>query len=399
MATTTSPINRVSTRMNVSSEFDRVMNELAANAALIRSRGADGEANGRPDAEVIKKLEEIGAFKVALPEAVGGYEFSPRQLLAFMEELAFHESSTAWNVLGTGTAGSASGAFLDDSAVDEYFMQGTVARLTGQGTRQGSGRRVEGGYVISGHWQFNSGSPVTTHIHTAVLGDDGKSFVATLPIEQVRLIDNWDVLGLRATGSSDYKIDEVFVPDSFTYDPVNPVQKRGGALYRVGLPNVATLHHAGWALGVVKRMLEELRGIARSRKLNDAQFYATYAELEARYRGMRSFLMEVWADVEETLDSGRELDTRQISLIHLGTITAKRGAQAIADSAATWSGSAFLRPGTLQRYFRDVYTGVQHLLCSPPVQQRVGKELSGLADPESFWIFYDLIEPSSVASA
>jgi len=315
-----------------------------------------------------------------------------------MEELAFHESSTAWNVLGTGTAGSASGAFLDDEAVDEYFMRGSVARLTGQGTRPGSGRRVDGGYEISGHWQFNSGSPVTTHIHTSVMGDDGRSFVATLPVEQVTLIDNWDVLGLRATGSSDYTINEVFVADRFTYDPVNPVQRRGGALYRVGLPNIATLHHAGWALGVAKRLLEELRGVAKSRKLNDSQFYATYAELEARYRGMRAFLMELWADVEETLDAGQQLSTRQVSLIHLGTISAKRGAQAIADGAATWSGSAFLRPGTLQRYFRDVYTGVQHMLCSPPVQQRVGRELSGLADPASFWIFYDLIEPADAES-
>lgn len=384
--------NSVSPRMHESEEFDRVMADIASIAELIREAGPEGEAAGRPSPEVVDKLEEIGVFRSALPVAVGGFEFSPRQLLELMETLAWHESSTAWNVLGANTAGSASGAFLSDEAVQEYFCSGSVARLSGQGTRQGHGRRVDGGYVVSGYWQYNSGSPIATHIHTGVLGDDGEPLVATLPIDQVTLIANWDVLGLRATGSSDYRIDDVFVPDTHVYNPVAPKQLRGGALYRVGLPNVATLHHAGWGLGVAKRLLEELRNVAQRRGLRDAQFYAAFAELEARYRGMRAFAFEVWGDVERTLDGGGELSTEQISLIHLVSITTNRGAQVIADGVATWAGSSTLRPGVIQRYFRDVYTGVQHLLCSPPVQQRVGKQLSGLAEPDAYWIFYDLIE-------
>ena len=180
------------------------------------------------------------------------------------------------------------------------------------------------------------------------------------------------------------------------YNPVTPTQKRGGAVYRVGLPNIASLHHAGWALGAMKRLLEEMRSIAKQKSRDSDQFFAAYAEMEARYRAARAFVLDVCADIEASLDTGADaLTTEQLSLLHLCVINANRGAQVIANDVATWVGTALLWPSTVQRYFRDVYTGVQHLLLSPPVQQRVGKQLSGMAAPDAFWVFYDLVEPAA----
>lgn len=392
---------KISPRLHVSEEFDGVMERIAKHAETFRSEGAAGEALGGPTPVVVEALLDTGAFLSTVPVAAGGYEFSPRQVLQLMETLAWHEASTGWNVLGTGTAGAGTGAFVADEAIEEYFGEGRIARLVGQGTRLGDTRRVEGGYEISGRWSYNSGSPVATHIHTGIKAEDGSPMAATLPIEKVELIENWDVLGLRATGSSDYSIDGVFVPDTHIYPVLNAERKRGGTFYKLGLPNIATLHHAGWALGASKRLLEEMRALAAEKAprpgtaTNTDQFYAVYAELDARYRGARAMLMEIWADIEAVLDVDGPVTTEHVTLIHHGTINAKRGAQMIANGVATWAGTNAMRPGPIQRYIRDVYTGVQHLLCSPPVQQSVGKQLSGLASDDAFWIFYDLVEPGA----
>ena len=84
----------------------------------------------------------------------------------------------------------------------------------------------------------------------------------------------------------------------------------------------------------------------------------------------------------------------QVSLLQLGTIATNRTAQYIANEIATWTGTALIRECDLQRYFRDTYTGITHLVCSPPVHQEVGRQLAGRAADDAYWAFYDLIEPS-----
>jgi len=391
-------------RVRVSPEFEGVMARIAEVAPMIREDGQAGEELGRPTARVLEALTEIGVFRAMLPREVGGFEFTPRQQLQLMEELSWHESATGWTVLGVIDQSALVAAYVDDVAIEEYFGDGRCAIFSGQGTRPGTGRRVDGGYIVSGEWQFNSGSSVSTHVETAVLGDDGRFIMATLPVDRITPIDNWDVLGLRATSSHDYRIDQVFVPDTHTYDPVAGAPRRGGGIFRVGLAYLATLQHAGWALGVSKRLLEEIRNLAREKagrprvSTSTDQFYAAYAAMEAQYRGARAFLHDLWGDVERTLDAGETPSTEQISLIQLGTVAANRTAQAIANEVATWTGTSLIRKGVLQRYFRDVYTGIEHLVCSPPVQQSVGKQLSGRASDDAYWVFYDLIEPTDTTT-
>lgn len=390
--------------LRVSADFDRIMAGVAELAPMMRADGQRGEVLGRPTPAVLEALEDLGVYRAMMPREVGGFEFSPTQQIQLMEALAWHESGTAWTVLGVVDVSALCAAYLDDVAVEEYFGDGRCALMSGQGTRPGTGVRVDGGYLVSGQWQFNSGSAISTHIHTAILGDDGRMLMATMPVEQVEYIDNWNVLGLRASASNDYRIDGVFVADTHTYDPVTPIQRRGGAMFQAGLAYLASMQHAGWALGVSKRLLEEVRAQSAQKAARPGaatstdQFYAAYAEMEARYRGARAFLLQAWGDVERTVDAGEPLSTEQISLIQLGTITTNRTAQFIANEVATFAGTALIRESALQRYFRDVYTGVSHLVCSPPLQQEIGRQLAGRAAADARWEFYDLVEPEAAGA-
>ena len=94
--------------------------------------------------------------------------------------------------------------------------------------------------MLSGSWQFASGIKHSGFIHTlGVVEGTGEPRIFVLPVEQATLIDNWDVMGLRATGSIDYEIDSVFVPEHFSHFAVTETPERGGNLYRLGIINIA----------------------------------------------------------------------------------------------------------------------------------------------------------------
>ena len=85
-----------------------------------------------------------------------------------------------------------------------------------------------------------------------------------LPVEAALLAGNWDALGLRATGSIDYSIDGAFVHRNYTHLQHVKTANIGGALYKLGIFGFSNIGHTGFALGVGRRLLDEIALVARS---------------------------------------------------------------------------------------------------------------------------------------
>ena len=186
--------------------------------------------------------------------------------LRVIENLSYGDPSTGWVAMAASLAIGTGAAYLKDEAVDELFGGGRFPVIAGQGTKPGNAVPHDGGFRLSGSWSFASGIRHSTHIHTlAIIEGTGEPRIFVLPVEKVTLIDNWDVMGLRATGSIDYTINSVYVPDSYTHFAVTEVPKRGGHLYDVGIVGFAAMCHSAWACGIGRRMLDELAGNVRSR--------------------------------------------------------------------------------------------------------------------------------------
>jgi alkylation response protein AidB-like acyl-CoA dehydrogenase len=271
--------------------------------------------------------------------------------------------------------------------------------MAGQGTRLGTAIRVDGGYRISGRWSFASGIPLATHIHTAAFcAETGEALVFTFPKELATLIDNWDVLGLRATHSIDYACEDVFVPATHGFVATTMVNVHGGAIYRLGLVNLAAVCHTGWALGVGRRLLDELKALVATRtgthnaSVDTGWFHAAFAEAEARFRAARAWAVEVWADNEATLDRGEHLSTEQETLTRLMLGNTTWSVHAVGETVHKWAATTAIRRGDLQRYLRDLDTGTQHVTSGPVVLQNCGASLAGLA-PDARWHFLDLVSP------
>ena len=209
------------------------------------------------------------------------------------------------------------------------------------------------------------------------------------------MIDNWDVIGLRGTGSIDYTMRDVFVPEGYSHFAVAH-SARGGSLYHLGIIGFATICHSGWALGVGRRLLDELAPPWLGRR-PDGQVRCPTATLPRRLRPgggdlpsrPRARSTRRGATCSTTRQR-RAASVRQHTLIRLALTHVTQALHDVANFVYLSAGTTSLRRGTIQRLLRDVHAGTQHVTSSPPVVQTCGA-LAGLA-PNASWRFLELID-------
>ena len=364
---------------------------------LIERHASANEERQRLDQEVVDALIDSGIYRMWVPKELGGVELSPTKSLELLANVAYSDSGASWVLMATGLATGTTGAYIGDEAAAAIYSDEGFGLIAGQGTRMGSATTTDGGYLLSGDWQFASGIKHARYIHTAaVIAETGEPRIFTLPVEQAEIIDNWDVIGLRATGSIDYSIREVFVPESWTYPVFVQSPARGGALFRLGTMNFAGICHAGWTLGVARRLLDEVaeqarlgKGRAGQRKDNGG-FHKEYAEIEGRFRAAEALVFQTWAGVEQTLGRDESLSTREETLVRLGLTNLTEVGLEVATFALKATATLAIRNGVVGRYIRDMMTGSTHLTSSQPVVEAIGRELLGI-QPDRHWVFGDYV--------
>lgn len=379
-----------------SDEIPALLDRVDAITPLLKEAGAANEQQARLTDEVVSALHESGVFRLGVPRELGGYEASPLQTLEVLERLSYADGSTGWVVLAVEMVSGQTAALLDATAAKELFSGEKCSLIAGQGTRPGNARKVEGGYLLSGQWQFASGMYVSGFTHSGGLVEDTHEYlIFTVPREEATFVDNWDVTGLRATGSIDYSMKGVFVPENYTFSPVIAEPVTGGAVYLLGLPNTVTLIHQAWALGMSRRLLEEIRALAHkktgtpSNSVDSAEFLAEDARAEAKYRAVRALVREFWAEAEETLERGERLPEEQEDATILALNHATAVMLEISQFVHKWAATSALRRGDVQRVIADAQAGSQHVTSSPQLLHNVGKRLLGFA-PDTFWAFFQL---------
>jgi alkylation response protein AidB-like acyl-CoA dehydrogenase len=368
-------------------------------AALAKTHAHESEELGQLAEPVVEALHREKLLGMWVPRSVaGGAELDVVSSLQVIENLSYGDPSAGWVLMAAALAIGTGAAYLKDDAVKELFSGARLPVIAGQGTRPGVAVPKDGGYALTGSWSFASGIKHGTHIHTlGLIEGRNEARIFVLPVHKAKLIDNWDVLGLRATGSIDYTIDGAFVPEAYTHFATTETPLRGGSLYTIGIIGFAGICHSGWACGIGRRVLDELLATVREKAgrggaLGEStSFQEQLATVEAGYRAARAFVYETWGDVNDTLARGDALGVRQHSLIRLALAHATWSAHAAAAFAYKAAGKAALRAGTIQHLFRDMHAGTQHITSSPPVYAAVGRELAGLAKGKK-WVFLNLVD-------
>jgi indole-3-acetate monooxygenase len=362
---------------------------------LVDAHGAENDREGRIAEPVVEALYASGAISVFTPKELGGAEMTPRQSMDLFRTLSHADPSTGWVTMALGMATGLAGAFFDRDTAEELFATPRLG-IAGQGTRPGRAVPVDGGHLISGSWAFASGIKHATHLHTAAADTEtGETRFFIVPVEQVTFIENWDVMGLRGTGSIDYTLQDTFVPANWSYPSLSREPVTGGDLYRIGIGNFASINHGAWAVGVGRRLLDELAASVQAKagqpggQAASDSFAEQYAAAEVRLRAAKALLYEVWEEIEGVLAAGDELPLRLETLNRAALNNCTWTTAGVAEFVYRNGGTAALRTGTVQRLFRDVHGGTQHISSSPMIMQSAGRELAGLAEGKR-WVHFSL---------
>jgi alkylation response protein AidB-like acyl-CoA dehydrogenase len=379
--------------------------DLVASARELRAMADAGavaaEARGALGEDLVEAFHESGLWAMWLPRELGGSELEPVPSLEVLEHISYGDASAGWVLMAAGLATGVDGAYLGEEAVAKLYGTTRLLVHSGAGTQPGKAVATAGGYTISGNWRFASGIKHAQLLHTAAIveGANEPPRIFVTPVEDMTLDEDWDVMGLRATGSIDYSTDGLFVAEPFSYIATTNVPLRGGPLYTMGIAGLGVICHTGWALGVGRRCLDELRALIEGRSgrpdrlSHSDRFHYDYATAEGKLRAARAFVYEIWGEIQETVRSGDPLSLEQNTLHRLALQNVTSAALEVAEFVYAAGGTAALRAGAIQRYFRDIHAGAQHLVCSPPVRQAAGRVLAGLA-PDEEWLFMMLVKRS-----
>src|SRR5262249_31863249 len=189
-------------------------------AATIADQHADwGDKEAQLAQPVVDALHREGLFGMWVPRSIsGGFELDPISSLEVLERVSYGDPSAGWVLMAAALAIGTGAAYLEDDAVAELFSGTQLPVIAGQGTKPGTATPRHGGFTLTGSWSFASGIKHATHIHTlGIVDTTGEPRIFVLPVGQAALIENLDVMGLRATGSIDYKIANELVPEPYAH--------------------------------------------------------------------------------------------------------------------------------------------------------------------------------------
>jgi alkylation response protein AidB-like acyl-CoA dehydrogenase len=378
--------------------------QILANARAlvptIREYGDAIEAERRLPEQLVEALSGAGVFRIAMPAAWGGPEVSPLDQIELMEILAHADASTAWCASILSDSGFYAG-FLEDGPARELFAD-LDSRCAGMLAPVGTAEIVPGGYRVSGHWAFGSGSLHATHMSGGCLVlDDGAPImedgglprwrVMILDPADVEIIDTWYTTGLAGSGSNDYRVVDVFVPDEHTFHVFDP-PKRPEPLYAYHGFFFANV--PGIPFGLARAALDEAHHVAATKRSfgsadtlrGDAEVQVAFGEAEAILGASRAYVSDVIGEAWTMLVVGDPLTVEQRSRIGLCIVHAGRSAQQVVDIACGIAGSSALyRRSPLERVRRDMIAAGSHLVHQRKTYGMAGRPLLGLPAGPTFF--------------
>src|SRR5262249_25824431 len=217
----------------------------------------ESEAEGKLAQASVDAFEEAGLYGLKLPAALGGIEADPLLQVDVIEAVSRIHPTAGWNLFISGTGIGLAGAFLPPAALPTVFS-GAHTPIAAGGIRPwGQATPVPGGYRGGGRGPFASWVRNATGLCGGTATLRGETRMIFVPVSQVTVHDNWQVLGLQGTGSCDVSIGNLFVPQEMTWVAwENP--QRGGPLYRLGRPAFLAAEHAAFALGAGRLALDAI---------------------------------------------------------------------------------------------------------------------------------------------
>lgn len=363
----------------------------------IDAAGDEIERLGFLPEALVQQLRAAGVFGLYAPRSVGGLEVDPLVAFLVTEELARHDGSVGW-CTQVAAAVTVFLAWIDPDAVADMasLTEGRL-HLAGSARALGRARRVEGGYVASGHWNYASGVRHATWFLGTCLVErpDGRVSPRSMfvPVSDGTIVANWNVMGMRGTGSDDFVLDEVFVPEGRAADR-RWIERSHAPLYDPRLNMVAAwAPTAGVGIGLAQGALDALVALGdHATAGSEVPLRHREAVQDAAGRAAtmvgaaRAFVVSAvdgaWQAVLDRPDGSVDTEvTRAMAQAQLAITNSLNEAVRVADVAFHAAGTAAISTANrLERVLRDAHTAVQHA-AGQPIHVRAGGRVAMGLEP------------------
>ncbi|KAA5829195.1 acyl-CoA dehydrogenase family protein [Saccharopolyspora hirsuta] len=337
--------------------------------------------------DFIARLKQLGIYRAATPARFGGEPLPPADFLARIERISVVDGSTGW-VASFGSALVYLAALPLDTQAELYRDGPDVAFAGGLFPVQPA-EPTGTGFRVDGRWKFASGCMGADVLGVGIPGDEstgGKPRTAVLRPEQVEIVQDWDVVGMRGTGSFDLVVRDVEVPREWTFI-------RGGAptvdepLYRYPTIAYASQVLAVVGAGVARAALDYAEevgagyaGVTGAPKLADRAYYRTeIAVAEAALRSARAWFYELSDEVWQTVLAGDEATDEQNAGLRLASAHLAKTSSDVVARLLEISGTAPIHSThPLQLLHGDALVPKQHAFLGPSMYDAAGAVLMGL---------------------
>ncbi len=367
-------------------------------APRIRARATEIEAARQVPRDLVLDIANAGLFKVAVPEAEAGLGANIVTTLEVIEEVARADGSTGW-CLAMGINTFRQAAQLAPEVRREIFYSDPVGVSAGSANPRGRAVAVPGGYRVTGHWFFASGCMHSSALHGACRVFDGETprlrstgeqevrMAFFYPKSQARIIDTWDVTGMRGTGSHDIEVDDLFVPEERTFSVAERRARVTGPINRMHGFDLAGCGFCCVGLGVARAALDAFAELSQTKVprgssdlLRDrATVQATVGEAEAILRSGRALLFDTVGDMWETVLAAQPITERQRADLRLAmTHAAQSAAKATAMVCVAAGTTSIFASSPLERYARDAEVVRRHNQLQLVNYEAVGRTVLGL---------------------
>lgn len=364
----------------------------------LRERGFAGDRDRRlPDATV-EELIDAGILQMLAPRRAGGSEASVLEFFETAVELGKGDGATAWLFGILGSHHWVASHFPVEGQKELFGSRGeALFPLTFSG-KGGTARKVEGGYIVNGHWGFASGIDFSQWIG-ALAHVEGEAPGTTLNVimrrDEVDVVDNWFTSGMRGTGSRDFIALDVFVPERRTLSQNDLMAGRtpGAASLPDYIGLKAPLHVVlliatiGAALGLARRALDEFIDYTKGRTGyggvdhgGKATTHVRIGHCAARWDAAYTRMHDQFAKVAEMVERGEKISAEmRLAIRRDAALAAADSADVIHEIVGATGARAQHESSSFQLIQRDMNTVRTHvILDQDDANELYGRYVLGL---------------------
>jgi alkylation response protein AidB-like acyl-CoA dehydrogenase len=333
-----------------------------------------------PD-DVLDALHEARLFRLLIPRSRDGEEVEPATHFQVVEAIAQGDASVGW-CIGQGSGVSMAAAYLKPEVAHTAFGDKRAVAACGPNNPKARAVACDGGYRVTGEWGFASGSRHSAWLlgHCTVcepggtprLGPDGKPLELRsmlFPKSSAVMADDWNVMGLKGTGSVSYSVKDEFVSEDFSFTRESDADRREpGPLYRFSMFNMFGVGFSGVALGIARRVLDDFVKLAMTKKpygsatlLCDNNTIQSQVGLsEARLQSSRLYVIETYRRLYQAVAQGQRFTPQMRVANRTVTCYAIQQAREVMNFVYHAAGAtAIFESNPFERRFRDLHTVTQ----------------------------------------